>query len=454
MDLIVYHYFSRKILLYKKSDVNLMETIAEIEQYFKTRRSLGIKPGLERMNLLLEKLEYPEKNVRAIHLAGTNGKGSTVQLIANSLIANHYKVGIFSSPSFMGLPGHFLIDNEPICKRDLIELVNKIVPLVEELDKCGEAPTEFEILTALAFLYFENRVDLVLIEAGMGGRFDTTNCVRPILSVITSVSRDHEQFLGNTIAEIAYHKAGIIKKNRPVIIGPVTKDVSALIKKEAQAQAAPTLAYGEQFVVTKEGEKVIWQGPDGREILIKLQLEGQHQIENAALALMVLSYLADKWQYKIDWKKVIDAMSKVSLPGRFEMLTTAPTIIIDSAHNIAGVEAFIETAMQRTNGKASRLLFASFRDKNIEEMLKKLIEANFTVTLTTFDHERATKRADFLHILKDVSPTFQESWQEEIRKFLSDTSPAATLFITGSLHFVSLVRQFVKQEVESDKSRS
>lgn len=432
----------------------MMKSIDEIEQYLKGRQALGIKPGLERMHLLMKKLHHPEKNIRIIHVAGTNGKGSTVQMLANSLIANDYKVGIFSSPSFTGITGHFLLNNEPICERELNDLVNKIIPIVEQLDSRGEAPTEFEILTALAFMYFENRVDIAMVEAGMGGRHDTTNCVHPILSIITSIAIDHEQFLGETLAEIAYHKAGIIKKNRPVIIGPVVNEVKEVIEKEATLQGAPVFSYGTHFAVHKADKHVVWQGPRGETKHIELQLHGNHQIENAAIALMALRYLIDEWHYNIDWSQVKKAMYDVTLPGRFEMVTQSPMIIVDSAHNVAGIEAFIKTATLHANVNNRRLIFASFRDKEIEQMIDKLTEARFTVTLTTFHHERAAQYKDFKDLLqkrKDI--IFQENWQREIINYLTEASNEGVLFITGSLHFVTIVRQFIKQYTYKNSSR-
>lgn len=424
----------------------MMKSIDEIEKYLKNRQSLGIKPGLERMNLLLEKLHHPEKYIPIIHIAGTNGKGSTVQMIANSLIVHDYKIGIFSSPSFTGITGHFLINNEPVSEQELSKLINKIVPFVKELDELGEGPTEFEILTAMAFMYFENRVDIAIVEAGMGGRYDTTNCVRPILSIITSIAIDHEAFLGETLTEIAHHKAGIIKKHCPVIIGPVTEEAREVIEKEAGLQDAPVFAYGAHFSAIELNNRMTWQGPDGTNLHIRLQLHGHHQIENAAIALMALSHLRDKWQYNIDWSRVKNALYDVTLPGRYEVVNESPTIIVDSAHNVAAIESFIETATLQTDVSNSRLIFASFRDKKIEKMIDKLRGASFSVTITTFDHKRAAQREDFTHLLqKRDDIAFQENWQREIINFLTGESSEATLFATGSLHFVSLVRQYIKQ---------
>lgn len=419
----------------------------EIEQFFKERQGLGIKPGLERMHLLLDKLNHPEEKMRAIHVAGTNGKGSTVQMVANALVANNYTVGIFSSPSFTGLTGHFLINNQAIREWELIELMNEVIPVVEQLDAIDEAPTEFEILTALAFLYFAERVDLALIEAGMGGRSDTTNCVMPLISVITSVAYDHEQFLGKTLEEIASEKAGIIKEGRPVIVGPLSERAQTVIDKEARANLAPLYADGTHFTAIRKRKGFTWKSNSGRTLPITLALLGEHQVDNAALALKTLEILTEISTYSLNWEHVMAAIEQVRLPGRFEQVSTTPQIIVDSAHNLAGIEAFIKTAKEETNLAETNLLFAGFRDKRIDEMVGRLIEAGFSVKVTTFNHERAAQKIDFHKILTDEAATYSSDWQAEIRRFLQASPPNKTLYITGSLHFVMQVRHFIKQLV-------
>lgn len=432
----------------------MVKSFNDIERYFENRQALGIKPGLERMDLLLEKLGNPERKIQTIHVAGTNGKGSTVQMIADPLIAHDYKVGIFSSPSFTGLAGHFLINGQSIGERDFVFLMNKIIPIVEQLDERDQAPTEFEILTALAFLYFAGRVDLAIIEAGMGGRLDTTNCMTPIMSVITSIAYDHEQFLGNTLEKIAHEKAGIIKQERPVIIGPISKEAKVVIGREAEVNHAPIYSYGTQFFTKSSAHQFTWESSTGEKFNVNLSLSGAHQIENAAIALMVLVKLDEMHEYEFDWDRVTQAISKVTLPGRFEQLVDKPKVIVDSAHNSAGIEAFIQTAKHETNIANACLLFAGFRDKRIDQMINHLLSESFSVTLTTFNHERAAEKADFINVLeKERTVEYTEDWQSEIREFLQKSSKKESLFITGSLHFVMRVRQFIKQYVSEQHIR-
>jgi len=429
----------------------MVKSIEDIQLYFKNRQSFGIKPGLERMDLLLKKLNNPERKIRTIHVAGTNGKGSTVNMIAQALIANGYRVGVFSSPSFSGITGHFLINHDAITEHDLILLMNKIIPIVKEMDEIDESPTEFEIITALAFLYFYQRVDIAIVETGMGGRYDTTNCVSPIVSIITSLGLDHEHFLGETIQEIACHKAGIIKEGKPVIVGPVHEAATSVIDREAKEKKAPVILYNNDFHVVNGEGYFIWKGPHGDRYTLTLRLKGKHQTENAALALMAVSYLHNELNFNIDWDKVIQAIEKVKLPGRFEQIVDNPTIIVDSAHNIAGVEAFIQTAKTYTDGAKATLLFAGFHDKRLEEMVDRLLDASFTVSLTTFQHERAAQQHDFENILKSHPKLmFYDNWKEVLTEYIKKQPGDDLLFITGSLHFVMLVRQFIKENGIAD----
>lgn len=417
-----------------------MNTIEQIEKFFVQRNSLGIKPGLERIRLLLQKLNNPETNVDIIHVAGTNGKGSTVQLIANSLSANGYRVGVFTSPSFSGLRGHFLIDGKAITEKDLISYMTQLIPIVRKLDKEKQAPTGFEILTALALFYFSNNADILILEAGMGGKEDTTNCILPFLSIITSVAIDHADFLGNTVTEIAQHKAGIIKERRPVICGPVSKEVEAVIKEKAQNKKAPLYLYDRDFTYHFEKDSFIEGKTKEIPMNANFQLKGKHQKENSALAMMALQILQARG-YQLKQELIKQAMAETRLPGRFETILSKPRIIIDSAHNLAGMKAFVATAKE--SQLAKRVLFACFKDKEKDKMIALLKEAAFNITLTTFDHERAAKKEEFKpNLEKDEPIHYVDNWQDYLDDRIAE---GKDLFIVGSLHFVTLVRQYVKE---------
>lgn len=423
----------------------MVNSIAQIQAFLKERQSFGIKPGLKRMHLLLKALNHPERQLPIIHIAGTNGKGSTVEMIAQSMIANGHTVGVFSSPSFTGLTGHFLINEKPIKEADLVRLMNQILPIVERLDRMDEAPTEFEIITALAFLYFHKRVDLAIVEAGMGGRFDTTNSIVPIISIITTIALDHEQFLGDTLEKVAHHKAGIIKKNIPVIIGSIEQAAARILHEEASEKNSPIYSYGKDFFLKLEKDQLIWQSSGGGEIPFSLSLAGKHQRDNAALAFMALYILKQRLKLSINWQRTTKAMSNIQLRGRFETLSTNPTIIVDSAHNPAAMKSFIKTAQEYDASLGARVLFAGFQDKQLEQMIKLLIEGSFSVTVTTFNHERAANQKNYETLLKkEHSIVYKKEWEEVIEQFLCSAPKEASLYITGSLHFVMLVRQYLQ----------
>src|SRR5690625_2043943 len=367
----------------------MFQNLQQIEAFLSARKSLGIIPGLERMYRLLQKAGNPEKNIQAIHIAGTNGKGSTVQWLKNALHANGYNTGVFTSPSLEGLPGHIYHNDKPVDESIFIELCNQLYPAVQQLDRDRTSPTEFEIITVLAFMYFSKYIDIAIIEAGMGGRQDTTNCIRPIFSIITNVSIDNTKYLGSTISEIAYHKEGNIKRNRPVIIGELTKDALTEIEKEAQNAHSPLYKLGQDFTWEKlesiQGEQhFIWN----KKHHIGISMLGQHEVKNASIAFMALT-LWKELQYEIDLDKTVESFSLTQAPGRFEIIQEKPLVILDGAHNQKGVESFIDTVLSVCRDRQRHLVFAVFKDKELKEMLQLLLPHFASVTLTTFDHPRA-----------------------------------------------------------------
>lgn len=417
----------------------MFQNLQQAEVFLSARKSLGIKPGLERMRALLEKAGNPEKNIRAVHIAGTNGKGSTVQFMNDALLANGYQTGVFTSPSPEGLPGYIRHNNSAVREDILVELCNQLYPAIKQLDRYGDSPTEFEIITVLAFMYFSKNVDIALIEAGMGGRLDTTNCFDPLLSIITNVSIDHKQFLGTTASEIAYHKAGIIKRNRPVITGEMSRDAFTEIEIEATFLCAPLYQAGRDFTYQKTDagngcQQFIWNG--------KLQLEismlGEHQIKNAAVAFRAVTLLKELG-HQINIGLTAKAFSQTRLPGRFEIIRKNPEVILDGAHNAKGMEAFIETVLTAYEDRKRHLIFAVFKDKEMKEMLEYAVPHFASVTLTVFNHPRSASLEDLRYLAEKKNLFLAENWQEAMRKLTDDHS---VYFVTGSLEFISRVRKY------------
>lgn len=424
----------------------MFEQFCQVEAFFHVRKQHGMKPGLERIHKLLDLLNHPEKKMNAIHAAGTNGKGSTIHYLNHALMANGYTVGVFNSPSLEGLTGHILLDDARIPEKIFIHYLNKIYPFVLQLDKEQNHPTEFEIITVIAFLYFADHTDIVLVETGMGGREDTTNCFNPILSIITNVSWDHMDFLGKNIESIAYHKAGIIKENKPIIAGEMTGKATSVIAAEAKRKGAPLYLAGESFqykITGVKGHNQTFQWHMDSDISMEagLQAAGIHQVRNASLAIMALVLLNDKG-FDLHRDNCLNGLKATRIPGRFEQIYDRPAIILDGAHNPAGVQAFTETLETSFGHTEKHLIFAAFKDKDLKRMLEKLEPYFSSVTLTTFNHPRAAGIEQLQNFSKSRHAKFQSDWRQTLRQINFERKDAF-YFITGSLHFIAMVKNYV-----------
>src|SRR5699024_8686265 len=338
---------------------------------------------------------------------------------------------VFTSPSFIGIRGHFLINGVPIEEETMIQLVNDLMPHIDALDAKEQHPTTFEILTVIAFMYFKDNTDIVLVETGMGGRYDTTNCFIPLNSVITTIAYDHMEFLGSSIEEIASQKAGIIKKKRPLVLGNVSEAARKVILQEARAQSSSTYVYKEAFDL--DDSIIYLEGKKQRINVHELALKGQHQMENAAVAMMTL-YILETLNFSLDWEKVEQALKTTTLAGRFEKVYDEPVIILDSAHNIAGIQALKKTICEMQSLSKTELLFAGFYDKQLSEMLTMIRPLFDKVVLTTFEHERAATKT-MLEVLEH--DLYVPYWRNYLEKIINQKSNT-TYFITGSLHFITL----------------
>ncbi|QKY71647.1 bifunctional folylpolyglutamate synthase/dihydrofolate synthase [Lentibacillus sp. CBA3610] len=426
----------------------MFEHFSQIEAFFQERKQYGVKPGLERIHKLLQLLGNPQEDMNAVHVAGTNGKGSTIHYLKNALLSNGYRIGVFNSPSLEGLTGHILLNNDRISEKALIQYVNDIHPFIKQLDAELNHPTEFEIITVIAFLYFADYADFALIEAGMGGREDTTNCFIPILSIITNVERDHTDFLGESIQSIAYHKAGIIKENRPVIAGDLYKEALSVITEEASKKHAPLYPAAESFQyqigdIMNSRQTFQWLSAPGKCMDITLNTAGIHQIKNASLAIMALVILEDNG-VALDWNACITGLATARIPGRFEQIHTKPAIILDGAHNPAGVQAFTDTLTDYFSDMEKHLVFAAFKDKDLKQMLAELEPHFDSVTLTTFDHPRAAGYEQLQKVTHHPNALWMSDWQKAIEQ-ISCQQDNMCYCVTGSLHFIAIVRKYFEE---------
>ncbi|WIG45760.1 folylpolyglutamate synthase/dihydrofolate synthase family protein [Bacillus halotolerans] len=421
----------------------------EARSWIHSRLKFGVKPGLDRMKQLMARLDHPEKEIRALHVAGTNGKGSTVAFIRSMLQEAGYTVGTFTSPYIITFNERISVNGTPITDEEWVTLVNQVKPIVEELDQTEHGqPTEFEIMTACAFLYFAayHQVDFVIFETGLGGRYDSTNVVEPLLTVITSIGHDHMNILGNTIEEIAGEKAGIIKEGIPIVTAVTQPEALQVIRHEAERKSAPfqslhdtsriynekALPAGEQFSL-KTGETCY---EDMRTSLI-----GTHQRQNAALSILAAEWLNRENIAEISDDALRSGLVKAAWPGRLELVQEHPPVYLDGAHNEEGIDKLTETMKQRFPDSDICVVFSALKDKPYHDMIKKLETIAHSIHFASFDFPRASLAKD----LYDASEISSKSWNEDpehvIKLIESKKGSNDIVLITGSLYFISDIRK-------------
>lgn len=357
-------------------------TYKESAEFHGKTSQRGIRLGLERIAVLTERLGNPQDKVKTIHVAGTNGKGSFIAMLTSVLKNAGYRVGSFSSPAITKTTDSFRIDCNEIAENEFAEIMGNVSEICEETD---DNPTEFEKLTAVAFeMFVRNKCDIAVVECGMGGDLDSTNVISsPLLSVITNVQKDHCDFLGNTIEEIASHKAGIIKHGRPVFFGG--EDIPEIIVKTAQQKSSELFTadwsdilfnYPES-VCTLSGTQFSYKG-----MKINLSLLGTYQLNNAVNVLNCIEILRNQG-LDIPYKAVKDGLENVRWHGRFEILRKNPLVIFDGSHNPDGIKRTAESLELYFGKKRVVLLVGVMADKEYNlyaDMLHEYIDCVFTVT--------------------------------------------------------------------------
>uniref|UniRef100_A0A7U3YDD2 Dihydrofolate synthase/folylpolyglutamate synthase n=1 Tax=Geobacillus sp. (strain Y4.1MC1) TaxID=581103 RepID=A0A7U3YDD2_GEOS0 len=429
----------------------MVRTYKEALAWIHGRLRLGIKPGLERMEWMMEKLGHPERRVRAIHVAGTNGKGSTVSYLRHILQAAGYSVGTFTSPYVEKFNERISVNGRPIRDKEIVELVRAIQPLAEELETTElGAPTEFEVITAMMFYYFgkKNNQDVVIIEAGLGGRFDSTNVIYPILSIITNIGYDHMNILGETLEKIALEKAGIIKSGVPVITAVNQPEAWAVIAGKAKSLKAKTYRLGEDFSIVQheaneDGERfsvetVFSQYPD-----LNITMFGAHQVQNAAVAVMAADYLRMCYSFLIEKEHIYEGLEKAKWIGRFERISNKPLIIIDGAHNAEGIRSLVDTVRLHYPNKDVHVLFAALADKPLEQMIPPLAGIAKTITFTSFNFPRAASAEQLAALCDHPDKACITDWERWLKEKRKQKRSDDLFLITGSLYFIAEVRKLL-----------
>ena len=400
----------------------------------------GIKPGLERMAWMLEELGNPQDNLKAVHIVGTNGKGSTVNALQTIFSQAGYEVGTFTSPYIIDFKERISLNGQMISEEDLLDLVNRVKPVVERLPKETEHEnaTEFEIITVLMFLYFGqvHPVDIAFIEAGMGGLHDSTNLFKPLAVLCPSIGLDHQAVLGNTHAEIATEKAGVLKNGASFIYATDRTDVRDVFKQKANEEGSKTYELGKDFTAEGSSHSFDFIYKEQRLEGIALAMAGQHQVANASLAIMA-SLLLQKDYPKVTPELIKDALAHANWLGRTEFLR--PNLMIDGAHNNESVKVLIDLLRSEYADKDIELLFAAIDTKPIDSMLAQL-ESVGDLTVTSFEYPNSVKLDKYPVTYKQVSD-FQ-TWIEEHVTANDDK----LYVITGSLYFISQVRKWILEQ--------
>ena len=413
-----------------------------IQEWLKKSESIPRKHGLYRMEAILEALGNPERGLKSIHIAGTNGKGSTAAMVTAFAKAHGLRVGTFTSPHMDNIRERIQLDGVPLEEEPFWQAASVVREVESRLFEEWGPFNYFEILTAMMFVVFQQEaVDLAIIEVGIGGLLDNTNVGHPLVSVITTIGLDHQDLLGSTLEEITAQKAGIIKAGQQVVVGPVTGECMDVIRNTASKQGATLQAFGESFSLIEDS----YQDEAFTIPLEQLALKGAFQKENATVAIRAFRAWMEATGRSIRTKLVESALRVVSWPGRMEVLQDTPLIIIDGAHNLPAIERLIQNMTDRI-GKKQTLLFSALTRKDSQQMLARLQESlpDVNIILPSFHPSRGQSiaRADVEMVLDSSQISYEESFEDIIERFARVTDDKSELWVTGSLYFIAEVRHW------------
>ena len=410
--------------------------------------------GLERMVELLALRGNPHLKLKVIHVGGTNGKGSTIAFLKKMLEKLGLRVGVFSSPYLIHYTDQISINGESIPETRLEDLMADYHSLLEgESADNLQGTTEFEIITAISYDYFASeQVDVAIMEVGMGGLLDSTNVCQPILTGITTIGLDHVALLGDTLEAIAEQKAGIIKRGIPLVTGRIAPEALAVIDRIAEGKAAPRLAYGKDYQVSHQESVVTGEVFDYTSSLrqgrFQTGLLGLHQIENAGMAIALLDAFCKEDGRELASNHLLaQALEETSWPGRLEIVSRNPSMILDGAHNPHAIKALLATLQERFADYRKEILFTCIKTKALEDMLDLLGAMPDTeLTLTHFDDSRATDESVLKEAAKSRNLSYQ-GWQDFLEQKLTDKKEEkqTVRIVTGSLYFLSQVRAYLME---------
>ena len=401
-------------------------------------RGGAIDLRLDRMEEALALFGHPERQFPALHIAGTNGKGSTAAMLHRILSLAGYRAGLYTSPHLVSFTERIRVGDQEISPAEVVELAREIR---ERITAAGVALTFFEVVTVMAFLHLAGRrIDIGVIEVGLGGRLDATNLVRPVVAMITTISKDHEAYLGSDLLSIGREKAGIIKPDVPVVCGALPAEVQAMIKQIADEKRSPAYFLGSDFKFFLKNERFFdYKGIKHHFSDLAVALHGRHQRSNAAMAIAALE-LAGGF-FPVGEDAIRRGLSSVAWPGRFEVMRERPWVIMDGAHNGEGASALARTLEVFRQGRRIKLLFAAMEDKDWRSMLSRLLPQVDELVLTRVAMERS---ADPANIARWVASSLPHRVIEEahsgLRLLYEGAAPDDIILVAGSLYLLGEVR--------------
>lgn len=417
------------------------------EKYYHSLLTFGIMPGLDRIKILLERLGNPEKSLRCIHVAGTNGKGTVCSFLASVLKTAGYKTGLYTSPYIVDFRERIRVDGEMISESDLDNITETVKTEIEKLKAEDVIITEFEAVTAAAFLYYKTvGCDFVVLETGLGGRFDATNVIeRPLASVIVSISLDHVNILGNTISEIAYEKCGIIKNSCPVVTNSAqTADALKMIKEQSESrQSILSIADVSAIKVLESSVKGSDIFYSGRSVFVPFP--GMHQAENCVTALTVVDLLKQQG-IAISERAVREGIANTRNPARCEIVSEKPLIILDGCHNEDSAKALCAVMKNHIKGKKISALMGMMADKDVDKVLELMLPYFKKVYTVTPSNPRAMDGSELAKKIKRLGTDAEslnnvESAVEHVLKYIDEDD---VLVVCGSLYLCSDVYNIIK----------
>ncbi|MDU2688113.1 bifunctional folylpolyglutamate synthase/dihydrofolate synthase [Paeniclostridium sordellii] len=425
----------------------------EALKFIHESHKFGMRLGLENIKKLLELLGNPQDNLKIIHVAGTNGKGSTCSFISTILKQSGYKVGLYTSPFLETFTERIRVNGENIPENEVGNIVNIIKEKIEIMVKEGhDYPTEFEIVTAMAFYYFNKEsVDFVALEVGLGGRYDATNVIeKPIATVITSISLDHVGILGDTLDKIAFEKGGIIKENCDVIVYPQKNEASKVLKEICNEKNAKYIECDFKDITLKKSNinfqkfDCIINNKEYKDL--QINLIGDHQVKNSVVALTTIELIKNKLEILISEENLRKGLMETKWPGRIEKIKENPMFIIDGAHNEEGAESLAKSIDKYFKGKNKILLIGMLEDKDINSVLDILIPGFNSVITTTPDNPRAIDAIKLKEKIEkyNIEVICKEDINDAVKYVIENSKEDDVIISAGSLYMIGHVRTIMK----------